>query len=634
MLSANTDPRLLARFTTEVRSTASLKHAHIATIYDVNGDAPQPYYVMEYALLGTLADRLAGRPYPPREAAEILADLAEAVQYCHDQGWIHRDLKPANVLLTDIDGRVVPKISDFGLVKRTGSEEAKLTKTGEVLGTPSYMAPEQAGGVTTIIGPAVDVYALGAILYECLTGRPPFIGTEPVQVVLQVIGKDPLRPRWLEPAIPKDLETIALKCLEKAPRKRYARAADLSADLRHWLAGEPIAARPTPHVERAWTWTRRRPWQATALVACAALLVGSVIAAVVFDRKARELSDTNGKLVRSKSEADRMLDVVLVALDKYYFDLSDQLQDIPRGEKLRREVIDQARVTVRKIETLRPNDPALRVFQAQSLLKLGAIELQDDHVAEARDAFDRASELFGELAQSNPEYRPYRVKEATATFRAAQARQLLGEAGAAELLASAMAAADSLYRDAPEDADVLLLAAVAASERFKSALAAGKQEAQTYLQQTVDFRRHRATLLANDPAALAESVSAELVWGEWLVVKGKPAEAEATIRAALNRLKERGTDSIAYRRLQVLALQSLSRIAEKRSDFTAAMAAHQDIVTLQRQIVEDRPGASAPKRDLIAALREYARAAEAAGKADESRKARDEAERIQNNLGG
>ena len=511
-------------------------------------------------------------------------------------------------------------------------QHSALTKTGEILGTPSYMAPEQASGVCTNVGPAADIYALGTVLYECLTGRPPFVAAEPMQVVLQLLADDPLRPRMLEPAIPRDLETIALKCLEKLPRKRYLRAADLAADLRHWLAGEPIVARPASRTERTWKWARRRPWQAAALAACAALILGSITAAILLNRKARELADVNEGLVKSKAETDRMLEVMLASLDKYYFSLSDNLRDLPRGEKLRREVIEEARATLRKIETIRPNDPTLREFQAHSWLKLGDIELKDDRVEEARDAFDRARELFAALAKAYPGALQYRVNEAKATFRAAQARKQLGTAGTATMFAAAIDAAESLYIEAPNDAGVLNIAAVAASERFQIALIAQSPDMDAHLKHVVDLRRRRAALLADDPAAVAESAAAELVWGELLLAQGKPVEAEATVRAARDRLRAQDGDSIAFRRLHVHASQLLARLAVKRSDFAAAAAAHREIVAMLRRTASDRPGAAAPQRELIQALRELSRSASAAGEVKESRDARDEAERRQKNL--
>ena len=185
-----------------------------------------------------------GTPRPPEDAARLVQTLALAIQAAHDEGIIHRDLKPANVLLM---GDGTPKITDFGLAKRIGGEEG-LSQSGEIKGTPSYMAPEQAAGRAERIGPAADVYALGAILYEMLSGRPPFQGATPLATVGQVLEHEPVSPRCLQPKLPRDLETVCLKCLQKEPRHRYPSAAALAEDLRRFLAGEPITARPT----RAW----------------------------------------------------------------------------------------------------------------------------------------------------------------------------------------------------------------------------------------------------------------------------------------------------------------------------------------------------------------------------------------------
>ncbi len=234
---ASTDD--LARFLTEAEAVARLQHPHIVQIYEIGKHQDRPYFSLEFCSGGSLADRLRTTPLAPSEAVQLVALLARAVQAAHDRGIIHRDLKPANVLLT-ADGQ--PKLTDFGLAKKLDADRGQ-TRTGSILGTPSYMAPEQASGQTRLIGPASDVYALGAILYECLTGRPPFKAANPVDTIFQVLECKPAPPTLLNPKVPRDLETICLKCLEKDPRHRYASATALANDLERFGRGEAISAR-------------------------------------------------------------------------------------------------------------------------------------------------------------------------------------------------------------------------------------------------------------------------------------------------------------------------------------------------------------------------------------------------------
>ncbi len=234
----------LQRFRTEAEAIARLQHPNIVQIFEVGERVGLPFFSMEFCPGGNLDLKLAVTPLPPQEAAQLAEKLARAVQAAHQANVIHRDLKPANVLLA-ADG--TPKITDFGLARKL--DEAGLTQTGAIMGTPSYMAPEQAAGLKQLT-PAVDVYGLGAVLYECLTGRPPFRASTPLATVMQVLEGQPAPPRLLNPQVPRDLETICLKCLEKEPRHRYATAAELADDLGRFLAGEAITARSLNLVDR------------------------------------------------------------------------------------------------------------------------------------------------------------------------------------------------------------------------------------------------------------------------------------------------------------------------------------------------------------------------------------------------
>ncbi|MGO9469832.1 MAG: protein kinase domain-containing protein [Isosphaeraceae bacterium] len=267
-----TAPLQLRRFLAEAEVIARLSHPNIIPIYAVGEEAGRPYFSLELAEGGNLSERLAKGPITGRQAALLVETLARAVSAAHAAGIIHRDLKPSNVLLAS-DG--TPKIGDFGLAKLLGDDSAR-TLSGEVLGTPSYMAPEQAEGRSRDVGPAADIYALGAILYQALTGRPPFLGASAIETMKLVVSTEAVPPRRLRPDVPRDLETITLKCLEKDPRGRYPDAGALADDLRRFLDGRPIAARPVGPLGRFWRWRRRNPpLAATAAALLLTFVVGS-----------------------------------------------------------------------------------------------------------------------------------------------------------------------------------------------------------------------------------------------------------------------------------------------------------------------------------------------------------------------
>ena len=291
-------PQEVARFTRESQAVAELQHPHIVQVHDVGEIDGRPFFTMEFVEGGSLAEELAGNPHQARRAAELVAILAGAVHLAHSKGIIHRDLKPANILLT---ADHTPKIADFGLARHVDGD-LRLTMSDARIGTPSYMAPEQALGKLGIIGPSVDIYALGAILYEMLTGRPPFRAETAIETERQVITVEAVPPSRLNANVPRDLETICLKCLHKDPVRRYATAADLAEDLHRFLAGQPVLARPVGWLERAASWAKRNQAMATAFTVVALLsmliVAGSVWAAAHF----RKLEGEHRKLAQEKGE--------------------------------------------------------------------------------------------------------------------------------------------------------------------------------------------------------------------------------------------------------------------------------------------------------------------------------------------
>jgi WD40 repeat protein len=306
----------LERFLAEGEAVAQLQHANIVQIHEVGQHSGLPFFCLEYVAGGTLAQRLRRGPLPPREAAQLTETLARTMAYAHSRGLIHRDLKPSNVLLA-VDG--TPKITDFGLAKRVEGG-GHLTATGAVLGTPSYMAPEQAGGKKDISA-LCDVYSLGALLYEMLTGRPPFQAPTPLDTLMRVMNEEPVPPRRLQPKVPRDLETICLKCLQKEPHKRYASAAELADDLARFREDRPIVARPVSRLERGWRWCRRNP----VIAALSAAAAGFVVVAALLLYQERSQTLTN--LTRAEG-AER--------------DLTNQLELTAQAERERTEQLWQS----------------------------------------------------------------------------------------------------------------------------------------------------------------------------------------------------------------------------------------------------------------------------------------------------
>jgi serine/threonine protein kinase len=388
-------PHELERFRTEAVQLAKLHHPNIVQIYEVGEFDGRPYFAMEYVPGGSLAKLFEKKPLAPRPAADLVVTLARAMQHAHERGIIHRDLKPANIMLA-ADG--TPKIMDFGLAKGGGS--AGDTASYAILGTPSYMAPEQAGGGSRDVGPGADVYALGSILYEALTGRPPFRAATVLDTIQLVTTTDPVPPGDLTVNLPRDVETITLKCLQKEPTKRYGTAAGLADDLQRFLTDRPILARPVPSWEKALKWAKRRPAWA-ALIGIVVIGTSGLIAVGAWFnsrlRHERDIAIANATLAEQRFQLNRE------AVDRYFTEVSEgDLLDEPGLQPLREKLLKLARDYYARFVEERRNDPAVRADLARSLGRLARISADLKDPREAVGLHLQAMPIFQELAAAAP----------------------------------------------------------------------------------------------------------------------------------------------------------------------------------------------------------------------------------------
>jgi eukaryotic-like serine/threonine-protein kinase len=441
---AGARPQDLARFEAEAKAVAAIEHPNIVRIFEIGEHGGMPYCSLEYLPGGTLSRKIGGKPLPSREAARFAELLARAMAVAHKAGIIHRDLKPANVLLAADE---TPKITDFGLVKRL-EDNSSQTRTGSILGTPSYMAPEQARGETHNIGPAADQYALGAILYELLTGRPPFQGVSVLDTLDQVRTNEPVPPSQLQPKLPRDLETICLKCLQKDAGRRYPDVAALAEDLHRFQNGQPIVARPVSTAERAWRWYLRNKtiaglWGAVAALALAGF-AGMVYGYFTVSRKNVELQAATRLATEKKLEAEekekRATLAAQAATDQNgstvdaqveIIDLvSKKLLHVPGIEDVRLEVLDKAlkglessakaMTAIRADVGWKPGDEEKNFrMLARAYQALGNQNLALNRIEDAMKQFKRMDAIIAQLAAITP-------NDPMALFRLARTRRQLG----------------------------------------------------------------------------------------------------------------------------------------------------------------------------------------------------------------
>jgi serine/threonine protein kinase len=427
-------PLQLRRFQVEAEAAARLQHRNIVQIHEIGEFEGRPYLALEFVNGGSLADRYRGQLLAPRYSAILIEQIARAIEFAHQNGIIHRDLKPANVLLEESQTEEavvlkteateeptparlahttsaapnstypipVPKITDFGLAKFAGAETVAFTdnatQTGDILGTPSYMAPEQAAGRLQDIGVETDVYAIGAILYQLLTGRPPFVGATPMETLRQVTEMDPIPPaRWI-PSIPPDLQTICLKCLQKEPRKRYRSASQLADDLHRFLADRPISARRTSSIERIWRWTRRNPVIASLIgMVLTMLSIGLPMMTVLYLRE-------QSQAVR----AEQHFRLASGAVEQYLTHVGESAELKAHGlEKFRRNLLLTAKEFYEQLGTHRSDDPAFQVEVANAHRRLAFISDELGDLDSSIEQYKRMRDVSTNLVRDYPQDRNY-----------------------------------------------------------------------------------------------------------------------------------------------------------------------------------------------------------------------------------
>lgn len=551
----------LARFRREAEAIAGLHHPGIVQIYEIGEQQGRPYFSLEYLEGGSLAQRLAGNPQTGRTTAQLVEALARAIHYAHQQGIIHRDLKPANVLLTNTEhgtrsaeGKTDPslrgsnsvfggaKITDFGLVKRL--EDSSETNTGAVLGTPSYIAPEQAAGKKDV-GPPADIYALGAILYEMLTGRPPFRGESPMDTMFQVLSCEPVPPSRLQPKVHRDLETICLKCLNKEPRKRYASAEALADDLQSFLGGETIQARPATRREKLWRWAWRNPLAAAlAAVLLAVVATGFFLVAAQWRRAEKNLVAAREQQTRAEENFRQARQ----AVDDFLLKVSEsKLIQTPGLQPLRKELLESALKYYQEFAKQHADDLALQRDLAQVYQRIGLIQEQMGAHADAQVAYEKAQALFQKLSAADP-------ANADLAFALASCHQKMGrlhllasrhDAGYRSLQ-SALAILQHAAQDHPADSRFLASAIQIHLLLGQQQASAGRiDEALASFQQLLAQAKKMAQSRPSDRTVQATLAQGEYLLGQLLYEAGQPGEALAYLQRARDQYARLDTIGLA-----------------------------------------------------------------------------------------
>jgi tetratricopeptide (TPR) repeat protein len=630
------------RFLREARAVARLRHPHLVQLYEF-GEVPgagvatsQPYLVLEYVSGGSLADLLRGSPQPPREAARLVETLADAIHYAHQQGVIHRDLKPANVLLqrAEVKGEeqtevlrgprsspprpltadLCAKVTDFGLAKFLADSD--LTQSGDVLGTPSYMAPEQAAGKPGAVTAAVDVYGLGAILYEALTGRPPFAAAT-VEATLGLMRQDePVPPRRLQPTVPRDLETICLKCLRKEAGRRYATAQDLADDLRRFRAGEPVRARPVGTGERVVVWCRRKPAVAGLLAALVLVFLAGGAGvlwqwqrahrnAAEAEQNAADVQRERDKALQEKLRAEHHLQLVRARADR----LSRWglvLMGRPGQFRTGQAMLEEALAAYQGLLPEEGNDPKVRRMAAHLFRQVADNYSALGQAGKAAELYDRQARLLTTLLEEEQASQALRFELAAShRSRGNMLRNLDKAREAREAYDQAARLQEGLLLESPREPGYQ---AALANTLLNTTPLLSRQDQAEKLEQLyrriVKLDRDAVGAAPGDPVFKEELALALGDQGLFFLETGRGSEAEATIREALEIYQSLlgGRRKGDIERYAARGFVNLGRVLAAAGKAGEAEQSYQKAVDLLDQWVEKLPESAIHRADLAETL--------------------------------
>ncbi len=567
------DPQLLRRFEREAKAASRLQHPNIAQLYEFQSQSEPAFLVMELVQGGTLAEYIDKRPLEGKLAASIVSTIAGAIGYAHQNDIVHRDLKPSNILIgrranatKDLDVSKL-RVADFGLAK-TISEDSNLTRTGEVVGTANYMSPEQATGVFSRIGPSTDIYSMGAILYELLTGRPPFVAPDSVQTLMMMLSEEPVAPKALVANVPLDLQTICLKCLEKKSARRYASAIELSEDLDRFCRNEPIHARPISHLHRSWKWARRRPWQAVAIGLVCFSAIGSTMGLLLIQQaqhatqKANlELIQANTSLTKANKETEVALDLTQDTLASIVNRVRDELVDIPKAIELRHQTAQDSVALNRELLELRPKNyntmqELARALEFYRLSLWNSGDREESHVAfvELKQHLDVCCVLFPEDVFFGTE----RIKLALESVRSLEpAEQVKADAEIQSQI-------DQILELHPDDPWVYRVASIVSNHWMENAIALGDLEAVgRYTKERVEYCRKYVQFSGdNSKADASKWLIGALTFQSNVQMKLKDFESmQLTIDEAQSTM-----DSVDWKKTDQLFLSTSARLHELRGN--------------------------------------------------------------------